>query len=124
MVILTLKKKNKKSQKARANDGDFEPILESLTNIKQLWSKVSKEQLIEIRSKYHISKSMGLRASMKSERSFDVKADAINIYFDAIYVGLRFPVQPFFQRVINTLGVAPHQVNPKIYRYMSIVYVL
>ena len=42
---------------------------------------------------------------------------------DAIYVGLRFLLQLFFQRFINTLGLDPLQVNPNVYQYMSALYI-
>ena len=43
---------------------------------------------------------------------------------DAIYLGLRLSFQPFVRKVFHAMGLAFIQVNPNIYRYLAILFVL
>ena len=102
----------------------MEPTLDSISKSNQVRSKVTKEQLIELRHKYHILDTMRLGAPKKDDKPCNVKGDNVTVYLEVVYVKLRFPIQPFFCRVLCALGLAPAQLNLNAYRFLVPFYVL
>ena len=97
---------------------------ESVIMEKSFQSFVTKERLTSLRVEFKIPDSITLRATRIDERPCNVQGDEVAVYMDAVYSGLRIPFQPFFRKVLHTMGLAPIQVNHNIYQYLAALFVL
>ena len=73
---------------------------------------------------YDISNSVGLMAPRKIDRPCYVNNIRVAIYVDTMHVGLRFPMQSFFHKVLCALGLAPMQLSVNAYCFVAVFYVL
>ena len=87
-------------------------------------SLVTKKRLTSLRAEFQIPSSMTLRAPSMDERPCNAQGDEVSIYMDAIYSGLRLLFHPYFRKVLHAMGLAPIQVNPNVYRYLTALFVL
>ena len=90
----------------------FRPLEESFKHSDKYVSCIIEENLVELRSRYYIPKTMKLRAPTADKRPHHVYGGEVTIYLEVICVSLCFPIHPFFQRVLHSLHVAPIQLNP------------
>ena len=73
---------------------------------------------------YNVSDSVRWNVPKRSDRPCSVKDGRITIYVDAMHVGLRFPMQPYFHKVVCASRLAPVQLNTNAYRFLAAYYVL
>lgn len=118
------RKKRRQSRKERADMADFGPVSESATSGVNFQSFVTEERLASLRKEFRIPDSVTLRAPGADERPCAVQGDEVAICMDAIYSGLRLPMQPFFRKVFHAMGLAPVQVNPNVFRFLAALFVL
>ena len=65
---------------------------------------MTTERLASSRAEFKILELITLRAPRIDERLDNVQGDEVVMYMDVIYIGLRFPFQPFFKKVFHALG--------------------
>lgn len=64
------------------------------------------------------------RSLTKDNKPCNIKAGKVRVYLDVVYSILRFPIHPFFCRILSTKGVDSIQVNLNMYCFVSAIYVL
>ncbi|KAK2991304.1 hypothetical protein RJ640_024569 [Escallonia rubra] len=84
-----------------------------------LRSKLSSYDLKLLRDRCEIPSIVKLRLSDEDEAANMTTIDEIGIYWDMFINGFRIPLHPFFVKVLNTYGLAPGQLSPHVWRFMS-----
>ena len=106
----------KKAQRIKANKGkDFGLFWDSTSKSDQFRSKVTEDNLRDLRHKCKFLDFVRLRVLKQDDKPCDVKDGRVVIYMDAMHIGLRFLIQLFFCRVLYTLDIAPKQLSSNIY---------
>ena len=124
IVSPCLGKNKKRARKGKARLLDYGPMDESVMMGKNFQSFVTEKRLISLRKEFQIPDSITLRAPSTDERPCNVQGDEVAVCMDAIYSGLRLPIQPYFRKVLHAMGLAPIQLNPNVYRYLAALFVL
>ncbi|KAL2526794.1 Uncharacterized protein Adt_11848 [Abeliophyllum distichum] len=75
-------------------------------------SRISTEELEDLRLSYDILSSVLLRAPGPEERADDLREGFVAIYEPAMQQGLRLPMHPFFREVLKDWNLAPCQITP------------
>ncbi|XP_021824477.1 uncharacterized protein LOC110765618 [Prunus avium] len=87
-------------------------------------STITRKRLRRLREEYSIPSSIRLRAPTKNEKPSTPPLEWVTLCSDMLKQGVRLPLSPFLQEWIARLGVAPHQMNPNVYRTMVVVQAL
>ncbi|KAK3014442.1 hypothetical protein RJ639_010087 [Escallonia herrerae] len=84
-----------------------------------LRSKHSSYDLKLLRERYEIPPSVKLRLPAEGESANMVTIDEIGVYWDMFLNGVRVPLHPFFIKVLNAYSLAPGQLSPHAWRFLS-----
>ncbi|KAL2541624.1 Uncharacterized protein Adt_02602 [Abeliophyllum distichum] len=106
---------------ARALD---EELRRTATEASMARSRITVEELEELRLSYDIPSSVLLRAPDPKERTDDLPEGFVAIYEPAMQQGLRLPMHPFFREVLNDWNLAPCQITPKSWGQVVASYLL
>ncbi|KAL2504307.1 Uncharacterized protein Adt_19928 [Abeliophyllum distichum] len=87
-------------------------------------SRITAEELEDLRLSYDIPSSVLLRALGREERADDPHEGFVAIYEPAIQQGLRLPMHPFFREVLKDWNLAPCQITPNGWGQMVASYLL
>ncbi|KAL2513218.1 Uncharacterized protein Adt_18818 [Abeliophyllum distichum] len=84
----------------------------SVTEVSMARSRITVEELEDIRLSYDILASVTLRAPGPEERADDPPEGFVAIYKPTMQQGLRLPMHQFFHEVIKDWNLAPFQITP------------
>ncbi|CAL2256563.1 unnamed protein product [Prunus armeniaca] len=84
----------------------------------------TQQKLDRLRAEYAISSSVKLRAPIEDEKPSTPLLGWVTLCADMLKSGVWLPLSPFLQEWMSQLGVAPHQMNPNVYRTMVSVQAL
>ncbi|KAK3015814.1 hypothetical protein RJ639_007239 [Escallonia herrerae] len=85
----------------------------------KLRSRLSSYDLKILRDKYEIPSSVKLRLPSDGEVANMTTLNEIGVYYDTFVNGFRVPIHPFFIRVLNAYSLAPGQLSPHTWRFIS-----
>ncbi|KAL2543162.1 Uncharacterized protein Adt_04140 [Abeliophyllum distichum] len=74
-------------------------------------SRITAEELEDLRLSYDIPSSVLLWAPGPEERADDLPERFVAIYEPAMQQGLRLPMHPFFREVLKDWNLAPFQIT-------------
>ncbi|KAL2462190.1 Uncharacterized protein Adt_45610 [Abeliophyllum distichum] len=101
-----------------------EKLRRSATEVSMARSRITAEELEDLRLSYDISSFVLLWAPGPKERADDPPEGFINIYEPAMQQGLRLPMHPFFHEVLKDWNLAPCQIIPNGWGQMVASYLL
>ncbi|KAK3033682.1 hypothetical protein RJ639_034561 [Escallonia herrerae] len=84
-----------------------------------LRSKLSSYDLKLLREHCEIPPIVKLRLPDEDESANMTTIDEIGVYWDMFINGFRVPLHPFFVKVLNDDGLAPGQLSPHAWHFMS-----
>lgn len=87
-------------------------------------STMTQQKLEKLREEYDIPTSVSLRAPTGDERPSKCPLGWVTMCADMLKQGVQLPLSPFLQEWMGRLCVAPHQMNPNVYKTMVSVQAL
>lgn len=75
-------------------------------------SKLKSVDMARLRTEYRIPNSVGLILARTNERACYLRLGCVAIIEAVLRVGLRLPINPFFQFVLSSYKLALTQLNP------------
>ena len=99
--------KKRKTKVTRKEEDEFHLLWELMSTSVLFQSRVGEEQLQEMKCMYKVPKSVRWRIPRGSDRPCYVKEGRVALYIDAMHIGLRFPMQPYFCKVLCASGLVP-----------------
>ncbi|KAL2480674.1 Plus3 domain-containing protein [Abeliophyllum distichum] len=87
-------------------------------------SRITAEELEDLRLSYDIPTSVTLRAPGPEERADDPPEGFVAIYEPTMQQGLHLPMHPFFRGVLRDWNLAPCQITPNGWAQMVASYLL
>ncbi|KAL2517945.1 Uncharacterized protein Adt_14192 [Abeliophyllum distichum] len=87
-------------------------------------SRITAEELEDLRLSYDILSSVSFRALGPKERTDDPPEGFVAIYEPAVQQGLHLPMHPFFDEVLKDWNLAPFQITPNSWGHMVASYLL
>ncbi|KAL2518970.1 Plus3 domain-containing protein [Abeliophyllum distichum] len=106
---------------ARALD---EELRRSATEASMACSRITAEELEDLRLSYDIPSSISLRARGPEEHANYPSEGFVAIYEPTMQQGLRLPMHPFFREVLKDWNLAPCQITPNDWGQMVASYLL
>ncbi|KAL2471377.1 Uncharacterized protein Adt_39513 [Abeliophyllum distichum] len=101
-----------------------EELRQSATEASMARSRITVEELEDIRLSYDISAFVTLRAPGPEERVDDLPKGFVTIYEPAMQQGLRLPMHQFFREVLRDWNLVPCQITPNGWGQMVASYLL
>ncbi|KAL2497709.1 Uncharacterized protein Adt_23259 [Abeliophyllum distichum] len=101
-----------------------EELRRSATEVSMARSRITTEELEDLRLSHDIPSSVLLRASGPEELADDPPEGFVAIYEPAIQQGHRLPMHPFFHEVLKDWNLAPCQITPNGWGQMVASYLL
>ncbi|KAL2486218.1 Plus3 domain-containing protein [Abeliophyllum distichum] len=101
-----------------------EELRRSATEASMDRSRITAEELEDLRLSYDIPSSVLLRAPGPEERADDPPEGFVAIYEPAMQHGLPLPMHPFFPEVLKDWNLAPCQITPNGWGQMVASYLL
>ncbi|KAL2474227.1 Uncharacterized protein Adt_34963 [Abeliophyllum distichum] len=87
-------------------------------------SRITTEELDDLRLSYDISSAVLVRAPGPEERADDPPEGFVAIYEPAMQQSLLLPMHPFFREVLKDWNLAPFQITPNGWSQMVASYLL
>ncbi|KAL2497844.1 Uncharacterized protein Adt_23394 [Abeliophyllum distichum] len=87
-------------------------------------SRITAEELEDLRLSYDIPSSISLRAPGPEERANDPPEGVVTIYEPVMQQGLHLPMHPFFCEILKDWNLAPCQITPYGWGQMVASYLL
>ncbi|XP_024043107.1 uncharacterized protein LOC112099840 [Citrus clementina] len=82
------------------------------------------DELTNLRVRYGIPDEITLRIPGKKDTPSQPPRGYVTLFLENFKLGLRYPLQPYFVRMLNGLNLAPGQLNPNGWRILSGLFIL